>query len=260
MNALHSIPTVTGAFRVVPGLLTFAAVLLLPAAASAETDFERGNLLYESRQYTDAAKAYERSVQGGVAGSNLYFNLGNAYLRADDQGRAVLNYQRALALRPAHPEAAANLAFVRRSLNLAAPSPDAWSQAFGWVGVDAWSVVAAIGMWALLAGLLLAFGAWPRVTLGWSLVVLGLAVFGVGLTALIGLRGGTRDAARAIVVSESGTKAHYAPADNSRDVQALAVGSEIRVLQDRGSWTYAELAGGVRGWVTSGDLERVVPK
>ncbi len=240
-------------------ILMLAATLIFPLAALAETDFARGNALYESGQFADAAKAYERSVPGGAAGPNLFFNLGNAYLRAGDQGRAVLNFQRALALRPAHPEAAANLAFVRRTLSLPTPAPDGWSQTFGWLGVDTWSVVAAFGVWALVAGLVAVLGPWNRVTLGWSLIVPGMLVFGAGLTALTGLHGGARDAARAIVVSESGTRAHYAPADNSRDVQALAVGTEIRVLQDRGSWTYAELAGGLRGWVASSDLERVVP-
>lgn len=240
-------------------ILRLLAAVLLPLAARAETDFERGNVLYESGQFADAAKAYERSVQAGVVGPNLFFNLGNAFLRAGDQGRAILNYQRALALRPAHPEATANVAFARRSLGLGAPVPDSWSQAFGWLGVDAWSVVAALGVWALVGGLLARLGPWRRVGLGWALVVLGLVVFGLGLAALLGLRDGERDASRAIVVSEAGTRAHYAPADNSRDVQALAVGSEIRVLQDRGSWTYAELAGGVRGWIASHDLARIVP-
>ncbi len=240
-------------------ILMLVAAVLLPLAARAETDFERGNALYESGQFADAAKAYERSAQAGVVGPNLFFNLGNAFLRAGDQGRAVLNYQRALALRPAHPEATANLAFVRRTLGLATAVPDSWSQTFGWLGIDTWSVVAALGVWALAAGLVAVFGPLGRVGLGWSLIVLGLVGFGLGLAALLGLRDSERDAARAIVVSESGTRAHYAPADNSRDVQALAVGSEIRVLQDRGSWTYAELAGGVRGWVASQDLERIVP-
>lgn len=236
-----------------------AAVLLTPLSAFAQTGFERGNSLYESGQFPDAAKAYEQSVQSGAVAPNLFFNLGNAYLRAGDQGRAVLNFQRALALQPDHPEAAANLAFVRRMLHLAAPAEDAWSEAFGWLAVDAWSVVAAAGAWLLVAGLVIRFGPGRRVGLGWSFGVFGFAVFGLGLTAFIGLRGGARNAARAIVVSPSGARAHYAPADNSRDVQTLAVGSEIRVLQDRGSWTYAELAGGLRGWVSSSALERIVP-
>ncbi|OAI42326.1 hypothetical protein AYO41_04435 [Verrucomicrobia bacterium SCGC AG-212-E04] len=245
--------------KITRAVAAFAFALLLPLVVWAESDFERGNSLYESGKFADAAKAYERAAQGGAAGPNLYYNLGNAWLRAGDQGHAVLNYQRALALRPAHPEAAANLAFVRRTLGLAAPAMDRWTQAFGWLGVDAWSIVAAIGVWAFIAGIIAIFGPWRRALLAGSLIFLGTVVFAVGVVALLGLRGGARDPARAIVVSESGTKAHYAPADNARDVQVLAVGSEIRVLQDRGNWTYAEVAGGVRGWVATADLGRVVP-
>ena len=35
----------------------------------------------------------------------LFYNLGNASFRAGDFGRAILNYERALLLKPQHPEA-----------------------------------------------------------------------------------------------------------------------------------------------------------
>ena len=43
----------------------------------------------------------------------MFYNLGNAQYRAGDLGRAILNYERALALEPQHPEAEANLRLVR---------------------------------------------------------------------------------------------------------------------------------------------------
>ena len=49
----------------------------------------------------------------------------------------MLNYQRALALRPGHPEAAANLAYVRRTLNLTPPPASAWNQVVGWAEAKA---------------------------------------------------------------------------------------------------------------------------
>jgi tetratricopeptide (TPR) repeat protein len=230
------------------------------APAMAETDFEKGNALYEAGSFAEAAKAYEASIQGGAAGANVYFNLGNANLRAGEKGRAVLNYQRALALRPGHPEAATNLAYIQRTLNLPTPPSSAWSQVAEWLGVDAMAVVTATGAWILLAGFVAILGPWRRLNLGWSLVFVGAIPFVVGLLLLSSLGGGARDPERAIVVSGEGARAHYAPADNSRDVQMLPAGSEIRLLQDRGSWVYVEVAGGGRGWVAASAVDTVVPR
>ena len=39
----------------------------------------------------------------------MFYDLGNAYYRLGNFGKAILNYERALALEPRHPEAQANL-------------------------------------------------------------------------------------------------------------------------------------------------------
>jgi tetratricopeptide (TPR) repeat protein len=245
------------ALRVTVGV---ASLAMLAAPAFAESEFEKGNAFYEAGSYAEAAKSYEKSIQDGVSGANVYFNLGNANLREGAKGLAVLNYQRALALRPGHPEAAANLAFVRRDLNLPTAPASAWNQVVEWIGLDATAVIAAVGAWIILIGLVVILGPWRRTSVGWSLVIAGALPCVAGLMVLIGLHGGARDPARAIVISEDETKAHYAPADNSRDVRTLAAGSEIRLLQDRGSWVYVEVADGVRGWLAAEAVETIVPR
>ena len=46
--------------------------------------------------YRRAALRFERLVDDGeVRNGKLYYNLGNAYFRANDIGRALLNYRRA---------------------------------------------------------------------------------------------------------------------------------------------------------------------
>ena len=94
-----------------------AAALLwagLPVASvAAEKDgFARGNQFYAAGKYAESAAAYEAQVKRGEDSANLFYNLGDAYYRLGNRGRAILNYRRALALEPSHAEAAANLAFV----------------------------------------------------------------------------------------------------------------------------------------------------
>ena len=55
---------------------------------------------------------YQTLVDSGVQNSQLYFNLGNAYVQSDSVGRAIANYQRAAKLRPLDFKISRNLDFA----------------------------------------------------------------------------------------------------------------------------------------------------
>lgn len=92
------------------------AVLLLVGSVSAgpDDDFRQGNNAYENKQYDEAITAYNRVVATGLESANLYFNLGNAYFKTGDLGRAILYYLKAQKLNPADEDIRSNLAFARR--------------------------------------------------------------------------------------------------------------------------------------------------
>jgi len=63
-------------------------------AAPAETPtaiFFHANALYGEERYPEAAAEYERVLAAGVASGNVHFNLGNAYFKEGDVGRAILD-------------------------------------------------------------------------------------------------------------------------------------------------------------------------
>ena len=73
----------------------------------------RANQEYAAGDFKAAIQGYEELVRSGQDTPNLFYNLGNAYFRQKDFGRAILNYERALALEPHPPEADANLRIAR---------------------------------------------------------------------------------------------------------------------------------------------------
>ncbi|HJT80236.1 MAG TPA: tetratricopeptide repeat protein, partial [Chthoniobacterales bacterium] len=79
-------------------------------AQSDQAQFVRANDEFAKGQFQHAIRDYEAMVQAGKWSAPLFYNLGNAYYRIADFGRAILNYERALALEPQHPETTANLA------------------------------------------------------------------------------------------------------------------------------------------------------
>ncbi|MFQ5510286.1 MAG: tetratricopeptide repeat protein [Candidatus Krumholzibacteriia bacterium] len=86
------------------------------AAESARALFARANALYESGDYAGAIEAYTGVMDGGVVDETLYYNLGNAYYKTNDLGRAVLFYERSARLSPRDPDVRENLTLVRTQL------------------------------------------------------------------------------------------------------------------------------------------------
>lgn len=80
----------------------------VPAAISstvpAEAAFREGVRLYRAEAFAAAAEAFLRAAESGTPSAELSYNLGNAYLKAGDLGRAMLWYERGLKRAPNHPD------------------------------------------------------------------------------------------------------------------------------------------------------------
>jgi len=67
-------------------------------ADSATSPFDQANQLYEQGHYGAAAAAFEKMTQTGPVSAAVYFNLGNAWFKAGQLGRAICAYRRAAEL------------------------------------------------------------------------------------------------------------------------------------------------------------------
>src|SRR5215210_1398695 len=83
------------------------------ARADQDPLFAQANQQYSEGHFQEAIKSYDGLVASGQWSANLFYNLGNAWFRLGDFGHAILNYERALALDPHHPETMANLRLAR---------------------------------------------------------------------------------------------------------------------------------------------------
>ncbi len=256
------------AFSLVAGCLLVLCLLAGVARAVSPVEpnvssFQQGNLRYGAGQYPEAVAAYEMAVQRGDVNANLFYNLANAYYRAGDRGRAILNYQRALLLEPGHAEASANLAFVRgRPATDGGHPPGTLAtvrDALAGPGVDFYCWLAAGAGWLAALGLLAACFRPRRRAAGVAFAAAG--VLGVVLCAGVvsWLDGGLKSPRRAVIIAD-GAPALYSPADNAKTIVRLPVGSEVRVLSAQGAWMYVQLGDGARGWLASDKVARVNPK
>jgi tetratricopeptide (TPR) repeat protein len=236
-----------------PLLLLAFFVCALPLRGA---DLDAGNRLYDQGKFAEAKAAYEQLLSAGEASANLFYNLGNAQHRLGMPGRAILDYKRALVLDPGHPEARANLDFLRSQTG-AAPWPESWIDRLlpaSWE--DAAVVLGVVGAWVaifLVAGLILSprrdnAGAWFGVVMSMLVVAYAGAV----------IWRAEQGRATAIVTAKTAV-VHLAPAESSTSGSTLPAGSEVRVLSERGDWVYCALPGKGRGWIAAKTLERLRP-
>lgn len=248
--------------------LTSAVALFLCAAAiaqeadpasSPQTIFFRANTRYQEGAYADAVREYGRLLQSGVHSGPLYFNLGNAYFKLGETGKAIAYYERARRFIPRDPDLEANLAYARSQAGVDPCLPPVWQRIlFPLRGrFPAWLLA-----WLTSAGysgavfLLVVhrLSMLPRRPVLWGTGILA----GLALVACVSLAAQLLEdewPAHAVVVGAAESPARFEPAADGTVHFSLPQGSKVRVTDMRGGWLQIARCDGRRGWMMSSSLE-----
>lgn len=238
-------------------LALILGVLAVRPSLAQESELQIANALYENGRYAEAALAYEQMTAQGVHDSAVYYNLGSAYFRQGDVGRAIFNYQRAAQLAPRDADIQANLALARSQ------APDQF-EAESSSPLDNFAGVSRQFL-TLNEMALLALGAWFLFGLVWLvyrqmqngrgkeglqylLILSGLfmvlAAFALGSRMIV-----ENNRQQAVVIAAVVNVSAGPTADTITEFN-LHSGAEIELLEQRGNWVRLALPGGqVQGWV-----------
>ena len=226
------------------------------ALAQANADFSKANQEYAEGQFKEAIADYEALVRSGQWNANLFYDLGNAYFRTGDFGRAILNYERALALDRQHPEAKANLQIARDEARALELQPGRLERYLQFATTNQFTVAATVAFWLMIFAVGASIFARRRSAAVMVLSFCCLIVCAFSAWAAYTLEHGNDGAALAVVTGKN-VQARLATADTANTVLALPPGSEIKILSSRGDWMYAALPNELRGWIPAKDAEPV---
>ncbi len=222
------------------------------------------NQNYEAGDYAEAAAGYEAIVAYGIQNSDVYYNLGNAYFKLGDLGRAILNYRRAYRLAPRDPDITTNLTIAQAQTidQLEAPGgalTDLVQLAEEWLTLREAAILALV-LWLIICGLVVLSILMSRLR-RWLWLPLAM----VGLLLVVGLIS---------MVNRIYTEQHYPPAvivAQQVDVTSgpgdadqylvefdLHSGAEVQLLESRAGWRRISLPGDLQGWVPAEAMELVV--
>jgi len=234
----------------------FCALATSSLLAQADAEFAKANQEYAQGHFGEAIAGYEALIRAGQWSANIFYDIGNAYFRTGNFGRAILNYERALALEPHHPEATANLQIARdeaRALEMQQSWPERYLR---FASINQYSIAAAAAFWLGAFCLATLIFARRRSATMIFLAMCCLLALSTSVFAIYSLDRGGKGSALAIVTGKD-VQARLATADTANSVLALPPGSEIKILSTRGGWIYAALPNNLRGWIPAKNAEQL---
>lgn len=230
----------------------------MPQTLNAEELFAKGNELYQSQKFAQAAENFKDLASRNPSHAPFLFNWGLSEFQAGRRGLGVGIWRRALAVAPGYDPAQEALAFAIRQMQLREPSPGGW---LDWLRTE---ILARLSLDQLLGltWVLLASGGWLLLTyigrrkkalrqeeplppfpwVGGALAT--LLVIALGLSSIKAL-----DVSTPRATAIAATPVRSAPSDGSSTLFELREGADVVLRQAKKGWTQIRYPGGMSGWV-----------
>ncbi len=252
-----------------------ALIFFLPAvmAAAEKPNYDQqADSAYAADNFALAEELYLKAANEIGTSSTLFYNLGNAYYRQGNLGKAIVYYERALKLDPSNSDARTNLEFVKTKITDKEPdNSSVISKAIDRV-VNAFH--ADVWAWIALALFIVFIGAAAAYLFSEIVVVRKTAFFG-GLIVFV---------LTVCAVAISFSAANRVEADNyaiillpaaqlstsprearSQSEQAFLLheGTKVEVIDsvsspdEGGKWLEVRVPTGERAWIKASDVERI---
>lgn len=221
---------------------------------------------YRDQDYKKSIMLYEEIVVQGMAENNvsaqLYYNLGNAYFRDNQLGKAILCYERALLLDPADGDIRHNLRFAQnRTVDRIDTAGDLfltnWFKGVrNMFSSNQWATIGIVLFILFLA----CVGIYLFVRLLWarkSAFYAGIVLFLLMITANIFGFSQKKERIRrdsAIVMAGAAT-VNASPDSNSNQLFELHEGTKVKIRNSDGNWFEIQIANGSVGWIHKQDVE-----
>lgn len=244
-------------------LLALVAVYATPLSAqSPEELFHRGTELYREGKFREAAESFDAILKSGYVSAPLYYNLGNAYYRANELGQAALAYERALRLSPDDDDVRYNIDLLSLRLTDRIESvPEfffkAWLRSLSAIMSPALSSALFATAWVILFGALsvLLIAVSHRVRAVAVRLTALLVPFVILLALIVGVQASVASERDEAIIVAPVVTAKTSPDRQSMDAFVVHEGLKVTTGESLGEWISVTLPNGTVGWVRHLDIE-----
>lgn len=248
--------------------LMLTLLLMIPIASSAAENYpdslwNAANEAYAQERWEDAVNDYTAIAEASMESAPLWCNLGSAWYKSGNLGKAILCYERALKLDPSYEDARYNLELLNAmKLDRLESVPElilaTWMKNLGrTLDSDSWAVCFLVFLVLTLAMVLLfilgSSATSRRAGFFTGVVCLLLAV--ASLSFSLWQKNEYMKADKAIIMKPVSSVKSSPSGDSAKDLFVLHEGTKVQVLDNVGGWSNIELSDGRQGWLPSSDIE-----
>ena len=248
--------------------LMLTLLLMIPIASSAAENYpdslwNAANEAYAQERWEDAVNDYTAIAEASMESAPLWCNLGSAWYKSGNLGKAILCYERALKLDPSYEDARYNLELLNAmKLDRLESVPElilaTWMKNLGrTLDSDSWAVCFLVFLVLTLAMVLLfilgSSATSRRAGFFTGVVCLLLAV--ASLSFSLWQKNEYMKAGKAIIMKPVSSVKSSPSGDSAKDLFVLHEGTKVQVLDNVGGWSNIELSDGRQGWLPSSDIE-----
>lgn len=249
--------------------ITFTAYFiffLLPIinATTPQDLFVQANEAYTKGQYQQAIETYEKVLATGNFSNEIYYNLGNAYFKTKQKGKAVLNFERALLANASDEDAAYNLAIVNQQLADNLEQVDAfflkkWWQSFHKITSSGfWSFFTLAFLWLGIGGFILWLLSKERAKKKQGFIG-GIVLLLLSLLFFLAARSQAtfeQNSQMAILVTPT-IDLRNGPDEKSTSLLKIHEGLKVELLDQIDTWYKVKLSNGEQGWLPKVSVEEI---
>jgi tetratricopeptide (TPR) repeat protein len=223
-------------------LMSAAAAQPMEAQQTQQTSFQAGISSYLKADYTEAAHKLSEYVRQHPSDATGWYDLGTAFYRSNDPGRAVWAWLHALELEPRSSDVAHNLTML--NARRAAAQVEHWfpisTAELAWLAALCWWLAIAVVITHLYVrrkGTLIA-----AMSLGTAaaLAIIMIAARWVGPDA--------------VVPAGHGASMYAAPTTRTDVKDHLEVGDAAEIIRRDGDWILVRTSAYTEGWVRKSDV------
>ncbi len=245
--------------------ILFLLLFVFVSNVSAQSDLiSKANNLYAEGNYEEAAKEYEAILSEDKISADIYYNLGNAYYKLDNIPAAILNYEKALKLKPDHEDALHNLAMTNsKTIDKIERLPElfigsTWRNLVTSRTVNDWAFYA-VGLIFLSLLFFVGYLIFQQVMVKKINFYVGLFFFLCSMFSWLMAsqhQSIINESAEAIIFSPSIT-VQSEPNPTAEKLFTLHSGTKVSLLEESNDWSKIKLPNGNVGWITSESLKAI---
>ncbi len=249
------------------GIFAVIITLTAPAAIGASDNslreyFYQGNIYYNDENLKEAIDCYKKALSCGYESGPLYYNLGNAFFKSGELGKAIVYYMRAERLTPNDPDIKSNLSYAKSLIKGSVVNPAKALPVrlfFGLVNKFTLNRITALSVFIYILLCLFIILTVYLKPLKRPLTVLSV-VTGILLVlsiSVFSVKYNTQVIAKDAVVTARETGSRFEPLDNATVFFTLYEGELVRVTDSDKEWFKVRRPDGKQGWVKKTDIELI---